>query len=589
MRLLFWIRSNNFCICVQLYKLATLLLFMKTTIASLFFFISICNGQSNYPQNYFSSPLDIDLILSGSFAELRNNHFHSGLDIKTQGREGLKIYASASGYVSRIKISRYGYGKALYIKHPNGYTSVYAHLQKFSPVIEAYVKKRQYQGETFELELFPKAGILKVLDRQLIAFSGNTGGSGGPHLHFEIRDNQERPLNPLMFGFDIKDTTPPVIFGLYGYPLSEYSHIKGRTKRIKIRVSKQKDGSYKSDTINAYGKIGFGIVSTDRQDLASNNNGVNKIQTMYNNQKSLEVNFNRFSFDETKHLNRYIDYEFFFNNKKRIQKLFIEKNNPLSILKAYTNNGVVELKNDTVSIFKVIVSDFKGNKSELKIPIKRAYKNLIKSKQNNTKLQYINASQKMILKKDHVVVQISKNTFYEDVNIRFEVTNDTLNLHTASIPLKKSIDINFDISKYNGRNKDYLFIGRISQSGNRLIYSNTKKRGNSLSTRTKYLGNYTLGIDNEKPDIEAINFKNKSWISNLSHLKVKINDEGSGVKNYRATLNGRWILMEYDIKTQLLMYNFDDDITKEIENNLKIVVTDNVGNSSTFESLFYKK
>ena len=185
---------------------------MKTTIASLFFFISICNGQSNYPQNYFSSPLDIDLILSGSFAELRNNHFHSGLDIKTQGREGLKIYASASGYVSRIKISRYGYGKALYIKHPNGYTSVYAHLQKFSPEIEAYVKKRQYQGETFELELFPKAGILKVLDRQLIAFSGNTGGSGGPHLHFEIRDNQERPLNPLTFGFDIKDTTPPRYF-----------------------------------------------------------------------------------------------------------------------------------------------------------------------------------------------------------------------------------------------------------------------------------------------------------------------------------------------------------------------------------------
>ena len=131
---------------------------MKTTIVSLLLFVCICNGQSNYPQNYFNSPLDINLILSGSFAELRNNHFHSGLDIKTQGKEGLKTYASASGYVSRIKISRYGYGKALYIKHPNGYTTVYAHLKKFSPTIESYVKKKQYERQTFEIELFPQTG-----------------------------------------------------------------------------------------------------------------------------------------------------------------------------------------------------------------------------------------------------------------------------------------------------------------------------------------------------------------------------------------------------------------------------------------------
>jgi len=168
------------------------------------------------------------------------------------------------------------------------------------------------------------------------------------------------------------------------------------------------------------------------------------------------------------------------------------------------------------------------------------------------------------------------------------VANDTLYLHNASIPLQKYIDINFDISNYNG-NKKNLFIGRISTNRNKLYYSNTKKRGNSLSTRTKSLGSYTLGIDSEKPNIYAVNFKNKSWVSKLRNLKVKIFDEGSGINKYRATLNGNWILMEYDIKTQLLTYNFDDNIKKEIENNLKIVVTDNVGNTSTFESLFYKK
>ena len=543
----------------------------------------------SYPQDYFSAPIDINLILSGSFAELRTNHFHSGLDIKTQGKEGFQTYASAAGYVSRIKISRYGYGKALYIKHPNGYTTVYAHLKKFSAAIEAYVKKRQYQKETFEIELFPKAGTLKVLDKQLIAYTGNTGGSGGPHLHFEIRDPQERPINPLMFGFDVKDTTPPVIYGLFGYPLSENSHVGGDTKRVEIRIIKQKDGTYKSEPIIAYGEIGFGIISTDRQDLASNKNGVNNIQTSFNGQKSLEVNLNRFSFDETKHLNRYIDYEFLYNNKKRIQKLFIEKNNPLSVMNAFTNGGALKIENDTYSIYKVFVSDFKGNQSELNIPIRGVYQKLSDPINRNAKLQHVNAIKETVLQKDNVSIQILKNTFYEDVDLLFEVSNDTLKLHTALIPLQKSITINFDISKYKKEDKTRLFIGSVSRYGNKLYYSPTKKRGNTLSTRTKYLGSYSLGIDSENPEIRAINFKNKSWISNNKYLKVKINDKVSGIKNYRATLNERWILMEYDTKTQLLTYDFEDQTITETENNFKIIVTDNVGNSSTFESIFYRK
>jgi len=543
----------------------------------------------SYPQDYFSAPIDINLILSGSFAELRTNHFHSGLDIKTQGKEGFKTYASAAGYVSRIKISRYGYGKALYIKHPNGYTTVYAHLKKFSAAIEAYVKKRQYQKETFEIELFPKAGTLKVLDKQLIAYTGNTGGSGGPHLHFEIRDPQERPINPLMFGFDVKDTTPPVIDGLFGYPISENSHVGGDTKRVEIRIIKQKDGTYKSEPIIAYGEIGFGIISMDRQDLASNKNGVNNIQTSFNGQKSLEVNLNRFSFDETKHLNRYIDYEFLYNNKKRIQKLFIEKNNPLSVMNAFTNGGALKIENNTYSIYKIFVSDFKGNQSELNIPIRGVYQKLSDPINRNAKLQHVSATKETVLQKDNVSIQILKNTFYEDVDLLFEVSNDTLKLHTALIPLQKPITINFDISKYKKEDKTRLFIGSVSRYGNKLYYSPTKKRGNTLSTRTKYLGSYSLGIDSENPEIKAINFKNKSWISNHKYLKVKINDKVSGIKNYRATLNERWILMEYDTKTQLLTHDFEDQTITETENNFKIIVTDNVGNSSTFESIFYRK
>jgi hypothetical protein len=562
---------------------------MKASLFLLLLVANFCNSQSPYPQNYFSSPLDITLVLSGTFAELRSNHFHSGLDIKTQGKEGFKTYAAAEGYISRIKISRYGYGKALYVTHPNGYTTVYAHLQKFAPKIEAYVKEEQYKKESFELELFPKAEDLKISAKEVIAYTGNTGGSGGPHLHFEIRDKQEQPMNPMLFGLDIKDTTKPVIYDVFAYPLSEDSHINGETSRVKIRVIKLPDGQYKTEQITAFGTIGFGIISTDRQDFAANKNGVYFITTSFNGSKSLEVDFKRFSFDETKHLNRYIDYSYFFETKKRIQKLFIESNNPLKLLKNHGNQGMVTVEDDTNSIFKISVNDFKGNQSNLSIPIKGVNKEVLEVKPVPLNLQQIIASEETILEKDHVRVQIFKESFYEDVAINFEVTNDTLKLHKPSIPLKKSMNINFDISQYKGSDRDKLFIASVSRYGNKLYYTPTKKRGNTLTARTKYLGTYTLGVDDENPEIKTINFKNGSWISNYRYLKIKISDQISGIKNYRATINGQWILMEYDTKTQTLTHDFNDQIITDTKNNLKVIVTDNVGNSSTFETTFYRK
>ena len=562
---------------------------MKACTFLILLVVSFCNAQTPYPQDYFTSPLDITLVLSGTFAELRSNHFHSGLDIKTQGKEGFKTYAAAAGYVSRIKISRYGYGKAVYITHPNGYTTVYAHLQKFAPTIEAYVKKQQYLKELFEIELFPKAEDLKISAKEVIAYTGNTGGSGGPHLHFEIRDKQERPMNPMLFGFDIKDTTKPLVYELYGYPLSEGSHINGETSRVKIRIIKLPNGHYKTEQITAFGEIGFGIISTDRQDFASNKNGLNHIKTTFNGTKSLEVDFKRFSFNETKHLNRYIDYGYFFETKKRIQKLFIESNNPLQLLKSHATQGMVSIINDTNSIYKIAVSDFKGNQSDLSIPIKGLKKELPKTKPIPLHLQQIIASEETILEKGHISVQIYKDSFYEDVAINFEVTNDTLKLHKPIIPLQKSMNINFDISQYKGTDKDQLFIGSVSRYGNKLYYTPTKKRGNTLTARTKYLGNYTLGIDDGNPEIKTINFKNGSWISDYRYLKIKISDEISGIKNYRATINDQWILMEYDTKTQTLTHDFNDEIITDTKNNLKIIVTDNVGNSSTFETTFYRK
>lgn len=558
------------------------LLIFSLTIIPLF-----VNAQ--YPQDYFKNPLDITMVLSGTFGELRSNHFHSGIDLKTQQRTGLKVYAAAEGYVSRIKIQRYGYGKALYITHPNGYTTVYAHLKKFDGAIEQYIKKHQYDKESYEIEVFPESNELQVSQGQLIARSGNTGSSGGPHLHYEIRDNAERPINPLLFGVKVKDTKPPFVTGVYAYPISDSSYVNNSTSREQLRLIDGKSKGYSTESIEAYGKIGFGVVSYDQQDLAANYNGLSNIQAFFNGNKKIEIDFKRFSFDETKHINRLIDYEVYKEQKSRIQKLFVQEGNPLSLYKDVDFDGYVEIEDSTSSVYKVRLRDFSGNESWITIPIvgkKKAPKPI----QNEIKsAHYVYANEATILQDDGVSVHIPEGTFYDSFHIDFAVSSDTLTLHRDVIPLKKRLTVSYDISNYEGEDKDKLYIARLYGYKNTPSYVSTKKKGDVLSTRTKRLGTYTLETDLDVPSITAVNFKNKQWISKLSQLKLKIDDETSGISDYRATVNGKWILMEYDYKTGLLIHNFSDDVIKETENNLKVIVTDNVGNSSTFEATFFRK
>ncbi len=559
---------------------------MRIILALLLLFSVSLNSQSIYPQDYFSSPLDIPLVLSGTFAELRSNHFHSGMDIKTQQRTGLKVKAAADGYVSRIKISKYGYGKALYVTHPNGYTTVYAHLSKFSPEIESYIKKLQYQKESYEVETFPKPDELLVTKGNLVAYSGNSGGSGGPHLHFEIRDNAERPINPMLFGINIKDSKLPTVTSIYAYPLDENSHVNNSNQKQNLRLIPLKNGDYVVKNVNAFGKIGFGITTWDRQDLAANKNGVYNIQTFVNGSKNFELDFKRFSFDETKHINQLIDYNHFKTNRQRIQKLF-RINNPLSIYKETYKEGVLTVEDSTYSVYKIKVSDFKNNTSWVTISVKGETNTTTPVSQETKTPYYIYADKNTTLKEKSISVDIFPDSFYEDFYMDFQVNADTLKLHKDVVPLKKSIKIAYDISKYNAEDKNKLFIARLSGYKKTPYYSFTKREGDTLTTYTKRLGTFALASDNEKPTITPINFKKGQWLSKYRYLKIKMDDDLSGISNYRATVNGKWILMEYYKGTYT--YDFNDGIVTDTKNNLKVIVTDNVGNSSTFETTFYRK
>ncbi|WP_452220672.1 M23 family metallopeptidase [Lacinutrix salivirga] len=564
---------------------------MRSLLFFLLLFSSFCFSQAEYPQDYFRSPLDIPIVLSGTFGELRNNHFHAGLDIKTQQRTGKKVFSAANGYVSRIKIAHFGYGKALYITHPNGYVTVYGHLEKFSPKIEAYIKAKQYEKESFEIEVFPTMDELIVTKGEIVAYTGNTGSSGGPHLHYEIRDNAERPINPLLFGIDVEDTKKPLIASFYAYPLDEYSHVNKSNQKQKLRLISQPSGDFIIEDIKAFGRIGFGVSTTDRQNMAANKNGVYAIQSFFNGVPIFEIDFKRFSFDETKHLNRLIDFEHYKNHKHRIQKLYREPNNPLSLYKNVQEEGILTVEDSTSSVYKVRVKDFKDNDVWISINIKGQELDLkdIECEDKLVTDHYIFADQKTELKQDNITVSIPANSFYEDLYLDFEIKNDTVKIHQPTVPLTKYMTITYDLSRYKKEDKNQLYIAKLVGWNNFASYAWTKREGENLVCRTKDLGTYILATDTDNPTITPINFQNKKWLSKYRFLKLKIDDKTSGISNYRATINGKWILMEYDYKKKTLIYDFNDGVNTDTENKLKVIVTDNVGNNSTFEATFYRK
>jgi len=545
--------------------------------------------QNTYPTNYFESPLEIPLILAGTFGELRPNHFHAGLDLKTQQREGLKVCASADGYISRIRIAHWGYGKALYITHSNGYTTVYGHLQKFSDKIEAYIKKQQYKNESFEVQVNPSASELPIKKGEIIALSGRTGGFMGPHLHFEIRDSaSEKTINPFLFGIQLSDSKRPTINTLVGYSLDSDSQINQVNIPLQLSFKKLANGDLLADKINASGKIGFGINAYDQLDNASNQNGLYSLELSVNGEKFHEFRASVLPFTEDKYINLLIDYERFEKTGQRIQKCFIEPSNKLSMYSPSVNKGYLTIEGKKSYNVEIIAKDFSGNTQKITIPVTGKNDPVLVRKTETITPYKISAAQFNQFSKDGITVAFPKNTFYEDLWLDFEVKDSLVKVHDPNVPIHHNYTITFDVSKYSEVEKKQLYIASINKKGNK-SYEATVKKDSVFYASTKKLGKFTLLSDKDAPNIQLHNFKNDQWITNHETLKVKIFDYKSGINTYRAEIDGEWILMEYDVTTGVLTYDFKDKIFTDSKHELKVTVTDNVGNTNTLNTIFFRK
>lgn len=619
------------------------------------------NGQAKFPQSFpepegfymFPVRPGMQNYLSGTMGELRASHFHAGLDIKTQGVQGLETYASADGFVSRIKVSEGGYGNALYLQHPNGTTTVYAHLQKYNEAIALYVRAAQYEKQSFEIELFPKKDQFPLKKGDLLGYTGNSGSSGGPHLHFEIRDGQQRPINPLKQGFsEIKDNIPPEIRKVVLRTMDAHSRVNQQYGRFEFNVIKT--GSFYTipGNVNAYGNIGVELLAHDKLNGANNRNGVPCMELMVNGQQIFQQNIERFSFGETRNVLVHTDYESAQKKGQRFTKMYVDDGNTLPFYKTNATKGVLRVLRDSIYKVQINLWDNYNNSSQVLFklegkageghlksdnfapPMQLQYKlmdnNLVieapvSGKESSCAYVYANRMKYELepsyqINNTAIIIWdmdrgMPDSLIYKDDNIKFNFKavipggkefnyfGEHLDLHAGAgalfdtvfltlgyhqddsqkeyfdlcedlYPLRRNITVTLKPSQIYPY-PDKTFVYSVDKKGHTGFVGGTWQ-GKQLQFKTRNWGSYTILSDTVKPQIRPVRITAES-------LAFIIKDASSGIDSYQLKIDGKWVLMNYDYKKDLLR---SEKLHQEqpFKGDLELKVVDKVGNISYYST-----
>ncbi len=558
--------------------------------------LSLFGQEAKNSKVSFLAPVDFKMVLSGTFGELRSNHFHAGIDIKTYGVIGKPIHAIADGFVSRIAVSPGGYGKAVYVEHPNGFTSVYAHCNAFSDILNQWVKNQQYARESFQVNLFPERNQFAVKRGDIIAFTGNSGSSAGPHLHFEIRKtNRQIPVNPLFFDFDVKDFVRPTIRGIKIYPVGKSSLING-SKSITSPDIAGWGSEYRiknSDTLALSGYFYFGIDTYDLLNDANNKNGVYSVALYIDSVLVYRHAMDEVSFAETRYLNSLIDYGCYYKEHRRYQKTYIEPNNKLSIYDAHPGNGIFAFTNQGLHQIKYVVEDANGNRSVLTFMVQSYPPPFDKAMSDYVEVSpypLFNWDKENKFSSEDFKLVIPEGALYDTLRFQYSVDSiakmgfyaPTHHVHNPGKALHKWCDMAIRASSVPTHLKEKALIVKIDED---MIAAGGEWDGEFLRTQIRDFGDYSVAIDSLPPSLSLKSSIPANRIQNQKTIDFFIDDDLSGISVIEATLNDTWLLMEWDPKNKHLFYRIDERM-KPGENQFYLKVEDGVGNTSVYQAVF---
>lgn len=538
----------------------------------------------------FASPFDFPLLLAGNFGELRANHFHGGLDIKTQGVEGKPIYAIEEGYVSRVSIAPNGYGNALYVTHPNGYTSVYGHLSGFAPVIARYVMDQHYEQERFDLELTFESSQFPVKRGELIAYSGNTGSSMGPHLHMEIRQTDtNEPTNPLPYYLQkIKDTMPPRATALICYPQEGRGVVNGSTQPQKAAISKVAGGRTQlSKSLTAWGEVTLGLKANDYMDGTNNSYGVYSVTLLVDGVEVFQSTVDRFFFDENRMINGWTDYE----EQKRGGGWFMKSStmegNRLRMLKADAHRGVITISEERPYHCQYLLKDAHGNSSKYEFTITGKRQQIPAEQTNYTQLLRWNETQ--TIREPGMELVIPKGMLYESVKTQRRVYADssdiawTYRVHNKLVPLHTYCPLSIGLRRMPVADSTKYYIAQVV-GAQRYYVGGTYEHG-WLTGSVRELGTYTVAIDTIPPKAEPVG--RNLWERN-KEIVYRLSDGETGIQSFRGTIDGHYAFFTYNSMRRRLACRMEEArIEKGKRHQLVLEVTDHCGNVTTVKDSFY--
>ncbi|MDP4221715.1 MAG: M23 family metallopeptidase [Bacteroidota bacterium] len=554
--------------------------------------------KDNKDNAVFISPVKMPLSLSASFGELRIDHFHSGLDIRTQGVTGKEVVATAAGYVYRISVSPGGFGKALYLRHTSGYETVYGHLDRFIPEIEDYVVSGQYENKSYMVTLWPPKDKFMFNQGDIIAFSGNTGSSSGPHLHYEIRKaDEELPVNPLTFGFGVTDDYRPVIERLIIYPESNNTLINNHNKILKFNVSGN-NGHYSLNPgaeITISGSAGFGLQAYDLVNNSNSKCSVYSIELRVDSLPVFSYLMDAFSFNESRYINSHIDYETYLKEDVYVERAFVLPNDKLSLYHNVKNRGIVSFNDDKRHHIEIITADVSNNKSILSfyarstVPVKQAVGD--KTNSNNSAIMPFNRTNRLV--SGNVIVSIPSGALYDTLRFEFSripcksnMCSDIYNIHNRYTPVHKPYTLSIKPDSIPSGKESKLLIIQLSEEMKKIPLPSWWANG-YLNANPSVFGTFFVGIDTVPPQISLNGFAQGANMSGRTEIRIKINDDLSGIKSYDPQIDGKWALFEYDQKNNLLVYRFDEKrIMKGMKHDFVLHVTDNCGNVSKIDRQF---